>query len=233
MVKIVTHHLNDWSRSLRHRRKAVAALLLVAALAAVDAVLLRTPIVNESSMLHALLRDPLETRFPRPEIGNAGHLAGIIVPGGSYDRLREAGRLARQFPDLKLVVSDKRHHLRWLGDGIDPQRIILEERSQTTWENATFVAALLRSNRFKADRKKPWLLVTSSVHMPRASGAFQAAGIDIVPWPVLDPDRRYLGYKMVRHEWVGLVAYALTGRSSTLLPGPGDFAGTRLADSSR
>jgi uncharacterized SAM-binding protein YcdF (DUF218 family) len=79
-----------------------------------------------------------------------------------------------------------------------------------------------------------WLLVTSAVHMPRAIGVFRKAGFDIEAYPV---DWRTRGWSdaaepfdqlssglartdAATHEWVGLIAYWLSGRSSELLPGP-------------
>jgi uncharacterized SAM-binding protein YcdF (DUF218 family) len=79
-----------------------------------------------------------------------------------------------------------------------------------------------------------WLLITSAYHMPRAVGAFRQAGFDVIPFPVdfrtrdagdlLRPfgnvaaglQRADLAVK----EWIGLLAYRMTGRSSAFFPAP-------------
>lgn len=110
--------------------------------------------------------------------------------------------------------------------GIEERRIILESRSRTTFENAVFTKAIV--NPKPGDR---WLLITSAWHMPRSVGCFRKAGFDVVAWPV---DYRAVGAFMpdfnvveglrrtdyVFREYLGLVAYYLTGRTSALLPAP-------------
>jgi hypothetical protein len=69
--------------------------------------------------------------------------------------------------------------------------------------------------------------------MPRSIGAFRAAGWPVLPWPVGYKSGHgpafwwptMLGERLLRldeatHEWIGLVAYRLMGRTDTLLPGP-------------
>ena len=75
-----------------------------------------------------------------------------------------------------------------------------------------------------------WVLVTSAAHMPRAVGAFEAAGWQgIIPYPTdynTTPTINGLyslpgGIRATRnwlHEWVGNTVYWLTGRSSRLIP---------------
>jgi uncharacterized SAM-binding protein YcdF (DUF218 family) len=77
-----------------------------------------------------------------------------------------------------------------------------------------------------------WLLVTSAFHMPRSIGAFRRAGFEVEAYPV---DWRTRGWvdaatpfdklsaglartDLAVHEWIGLIAYRLTGRSSALFP---------------
>jgi uncharacterized SAM-binding protein YcdF (DUF218 family) len=72
------------------------------------------------------------------------------------------------------------------------------------------------------------------MHMPRAIGAFREAGFPVEAYPV---DYKTNGWQdlgsvlgslsaglrqtdTVLHEWIGLLAYRLTGKSSALLPGP-------------
>lgn len=104
--------------------------------------------------------------------------------------------------------------------------VLYEENSRNTYENAV--------NSYQVFAVEPgtnWILITSANHMPRAIGSFAAAGwTGIVPYPVdyQTPKTGYtklwdMGYgvSLMRHslhEYVGLLVYYLTGRSTALLP---------------
>ncbi len=112
--------------------------------------------------------------------------------------------------------------------GVQRERLIVEDRSRNTVENAVYTAAMI-------DPKpgERWLLVTSAAHMPRAVGCFRRAGIPVEAVPV---DRRLdrgvdffpsdslaeglLALDAATREWVGLFVYWLTGQTSELFPGP-------------
>ena len=156
----------------------------------------------------------LEQRFPRP-VALPGRIDGVIVLGGAVDpgpsmyygetiftgsvtRILGAIALARHHPEAKLVLSGGEDDVSPLGypearatlgfvldEGIARDRVILEERSRNTHENAVFAKALIRP--------KPgeiWVLITSAYHMPRAVGSFRAIGWRVIPYPVdfkIDP----------------------------------------------
>jgi uncharacterized SAM-binding protein YcdF (DUF218 family) len=200
----------------------------------------------------------LEDRFPRWEESGAPP-AGIIVLGGAVSAYRLATRgqigltdaaerilvvpeLARKFPDAKIVYSGGDPGLftqrgneadvapaLFESLGVPRSRIMLENRSRNTAENAAFSKALVAPK--PGER---WLLVTSAAHMPRAIGAFREAGFPVEAYPV---DYQTNGWQDLRnifgslsgglgqldgalHEWIGLIAYRLTGKSSALFPGP-------------
>lgn len=114
--------------------------------------------------------------------------------------------------------------------GVDTTRIVWEDRSRNTWENATFSHAML-----KPEAGQTWLLITAARHMPRAVGTFRKAGwTGIVPFPVdfatdyelgeFEPLFR-LGANLTDlseavREYIGLTAYYLLGRTTAWLPGP-------------
>jgi uncharacterized SAM-binding protein YcdF (DUF218 family) len=114
--------------------------------------------------------------------------------------------------------------------GVDTTRIIWEDRSRNTWENARYSFDLL-----KPEPGQTWLLITSGRHMPRAVGTFRQAGwTGIVPFPVdfatdyelreFDANFR-LGANLTDlseavREYIGLAVYFALGRSSALFPGP-------------
>jgi uncharacterized SAM-binding protein YcdF (DUF218 family) len=54
----------------------------------------------------------------------------------------------------------------------------VEDRSRTTWENASFTASLLEHRDIQRI-----LLVSSAWHLPRAVRAFERRGLDVIPAP--------------------------------------------------
>ena len=191
---------------------------------------------------------PLEDRFPpqRPDhvdgvimIGGDEH-PNITAHRGQPSMLEAARRylvfaeLARRYPQAQLVFSGGSGRLvsedATLKDaevarqtlnqiGVPTERMIFEDRSRTTHENATFSADLIHPR-----PDQTWLLVTSAFHMPRAMACFRAAG-----WPVLPAPAGYMTstvasyrptallsehlYKLTFaiHEYYGLVTYWLAG----------------------
>lgn len=163
-----------------------------------------------------LLIEPLEGRYPRAVIGAPDSFTGIIALSGDDKRFTEAGRLARRLPTLRVLLSsetDLDKALAKLGGGIDPSRVILEMKAKSTYENASFCASLV--NPKPQDR---WLLVTGALHMPRAVASFREAGFEVEPWPVYDALSQASMISPAMHEWLGLVAYRLLGRTGQLLP---------------
>ncbi|MEP1934887.1 MAG: YdcF family protein [Roseibium sp.] len=201
---------------------------------------------------------PLEERFQRPVA--LEEFDGVIVLGGAVDtvvtgkrgdtalttsgeRLTIAARLAKQVPGAKIIhtgghgliisaqATEAEGAVRLFRDfGISEDRIVLEDVSRNTWENAVLTKELLQPG-----PELTWLLVTSAYHMPRSMGVFDAAGwTGLTAYPVdyrtRGPEDRHLWFgglsKGLRRfdiafrEWVGLAVYWLTGRSSALFPGP-------------
>jgi len=224
--------------------------VLVAASLVLLAILGLSPLGN-------MLIMPLENRFP-PWRGT-GEVTGIVVLGGavtpdvsvsrnevslneSAERLTAAALLAAAYPRAKIIFSGGDAGLvraegaeaplarrLLLGLGVPAERLIPEDRSRNTVENAVFSKELAAPK--SGDR---WLLVTSAYHMPRSIGVFRRAGFAVeafpVDWRTVDgPDAlrpsASVGDGLKRidtavREWVGLLVYWLTGRSSALFPGP-------------
>lgn len=200
-----------------------------------------------------LMLRPLESRFPPPAA--LARVDGIIVLGGSInpqdsvasrqpaltdgaERLTQAAVLAREYPHALVVFTGGSGLLfdqtskeapvaaALLRDlGVEPGRIILEDLSRDTFENAVLTRDLVQPQ-----EGEHWLLITSAFHMPRAIGVFAAAGWQVIPYPVdyraVAPTGLGLGgpleaARLALHEWLGLVVYWLTGRTNELFPGPG------------
>jgi uncharacterized SAM-binding protein YcdF (DUF218 family) len=162
------------------------------------------------------LIEPLESRYQRPLAISEEEFTGIIALGGTNypSRFAEAGRLARLYPKLKVLISDPTDvagALARLGGGIDPSRIIVETKSDNTYQNAIFCALLVHPK-----PRERWLLVTSALHMPRADASFRKAGFEVVAWPVYDEVTPARMVSSALHEWLGLVAYRLLGRTGEL-----------------
>lgn len=113
------------------------------------------------------------------------------------------------------------------GLGFDSSRIIFETNSRNTFENAVNTRELI-----KPETDEKWVVVTSAYHMPRAIGTFRHIGWEVMPYPV---DYRSEGEKSNRFftmgggealsvanlaikEWIGLIAYYISGRSTKLFP---------------
>ena len=113
--------------------------------------------------------------------------------------------------------------------GLEAGRVIYEERSRNTAENAKFSRDIARPQ-----PGETWLLITSAFHMPRAVGCFRRAGWNVVPYPVdymtdgdyqtAPPGSFSAGLGSLDgalHEWMGLALYRLSGKTDALFPAPG------------
>lgn len=167
--------------------------------------------------------------------------SGDTMVTGDAGRVIAIAKLARAYPNARIVYSSGDASL--FGDGLAEaeflyplldsfgvarERVMLESRSRNTVENAVLSKELV-----KPKPGERWLLVTSAWHMPRAVGCFRRIGFSVEAYPVAWRSRlrgslvpgNGLGDGLARldsvtHEWMGLMAYWLTGRTSELLPGP-------------
>jgi uncharacterized SAM-binding protein YcdF (DUF218 family) len=166
---------------------------------------------------------------------------GETIVNADAGRVVALVKLARAFPNARVVYSSGDASLMANGlaeaeslyplldgFGIPRERVMLESRSRNTVENAVFSKDLVKP---KPDER--WLLVTSAYHMPRAVGCFRRAGFPVEAYPVAWRTGKRVGFHLssflggglerldfATHEWIGLIAYWLTGRTSELLPGP-------------
>jgi uncharacterized SAM-binding protein YcdF (DUF218 family) len=109
--------------------------------------------------------------------------------------------------------------------GVAPNRLFAERQSRDTFENALFSRQI--ANYRPGER---WLLVTSAAHMPRAIAAFRAVGFSVEAYPVdyqttglpedFLPSSMPSSTDTAVHEWIGLIAYRVSGRTSELFPKP-------------
>lgn len=97
--------------------------------------------------------------------------------------------------------------------GCTDDNILLEERSDRTYEQAIEVAALLRHHKIKTV-----LLVSDPTHMYRAVLTFRKQGVETYPAPTDDqiyladdPGHRLYLFQKVMREYLGLVLYKMRG----------------------
>jgi len=207
---------------LRGRRRG--ELLVV--LSAIGLLLLSVAPIGPAMLL------ALEQRFPRPAT-LPEKIDGIVVLGGIA--------LARRYPEAKLALvggeggflplgfAESRATLGFVVDeGIAPARVVIEEKSRSTHENAVYAKEIVRPG---AGAK--WVLVTSAYHMPRAVATFRAAGWPLIPYPVdykIDPETGLRpnfslldglsAATLAGKEWAGLFAYRVMGWTRELFPAP-------------
>lgn len=167
---------------------------------------------------------------------------GVPVTKNAADRLIAAATLARNYPNARIVysggsgnlISNDAKEADYAAEiferlGIPRARLITERRSRNTYENAAFTKEMVAPK--PGER---WLLVTSAYHMPRSVGLFRKVGFAVEPYPV---DWRVGGPSdmfsftpvaseglgrtdLALREWIGLLAYWLTGKTSEFFPGP-------------
>lgn len=203
------------------------------------------------------LQRGLEDRFPQVTVLPAT-VDGIIIAGGAVDpvltkdrgqisigtageRITEGAALASRYPDAKVIYTGGSGSLffqelkearavtplfRQLG--VRPERLIFEDQSRNTYENAIF------SKRIAQPKDgETWLLVTSAFHMPRTVGCFRQAGWKVIPYPVDYATQKDLqppfyfnftqgteAFGRVLHEYLGLLFYWLGGKTDALYPAP-------------
>jgi uncharacterized SAM-binding protein YcdF (DUF218 family) len=207
----------------------------------------------------AFLIAPLEDRFPVPP-PDLPAPEGIIVLGGAIDdgasqargetvfneggeRLTEAVVLAKRYPQARVVYTsgssafgggastEALQARKFMAQmGIAPERVIIEDKSRNTDENARFTAAIVHPH-----PSQRWIVVTSAFHMPRSMGVFEKAGFNPIAYPVafrtwrtwpenlrltFEPVRNLRLFEIAVHEWIGLVGYWASGLSDSLFPGP-------------
>ena len=103
--------------------------------------------------------------------------------------------------------------------GVPKDRILVETESRTTRHEALVIKGMLSAH--PVDHV---VLVTSQFHMRRSVGTFKAAGIDVIPaivrepqsfdtwWEKLVPtDKGLRDSAMAAHEVLGIAAYAVRG----------------------
>lgn len=157
-----------------------------------------------TSLFANFLSDTLERQFPPREISAIAPADAIVLLGGAMRGDTQMGTLVdlnqradRLVHAVALFKAGKAPVILLTGGGVDGarteaeqmkellevmgvpgDRVLLENKSRNTHDNAVYSAQLLR-----AERLERILLVTSAYHMRRSLALFQAQGLDVVPAP--------------------------------------------------
>lgn len=107
--------------------------------------------------------------------------------------------------------------------GVPSSALRIESRSSNTYENAIYSAPILANEKLRRI-----LLVTSPIHMLRATASFRKQGLEVIPAPARNnlsgdklaatdtwrPQRSVLWLSHhTLHEYIGLAVYLLSGRA--------------------
>jgi uncharacterized SAM-binding protein YcdF (DUF218 family) len=160
--------------------------------------------------------------------------------GASAEREFAFLELAERYPQAKLVFTGGSGRLLanrefrgadvakslFGAQGLDLSRVLFERESRNTYENGVLSKQLANPG-----SGETWVLITTASHMPRSVGVFCKVGWPVLPYPVdhntrpgnplninLDFAGHLSGLKTAAHEWVGLIAYYLTGKTTALVP---------------
>ncbi len=205
--------------------------------------ILWTALLGVTPLWNSLLFD-LETQIKRAA---PDQISGIILLGGAIDELTTEAHddvtlnsaaermtatlgLMRLYPDAPVIftgfsgrlvrgkLSESDVALRFFKETIgSTERILLENRSRNTIENARYTKELTTFT-----ETGPWLLVTSASHMPRAFEIFSDHQIDVMSYPTdFRSNHSDSGFgwslakgasqlKILMHEWIGITVYRLT-----------------------
>lgn len=152
--------------------------------------------------------------FVTLELARRYPLARVVFTGNGRDRPEQG------IEGGEIAIARQLH----AAAGLEPPRLVFEERARDTCENARRTRALVRPQ-----PDEHWLLVTTAMHLPRAMACFRAAGWNVIPYAA---DRRAapgpleaasfrVGENLVLadealHEWLGLAYYRLSGRTGTV-----------------
>ncbi|HZG84180.1 MAG TPA: YdcF family protein [Paenibacillus sp.] len=179
---------------LRNREKAVSSFLLLVTFLFY---------LSSTGFIGNLLVGSLENKYAPPQVVSGDVI--VVLGGGATRRTPDVdGEGNLSGPAANRIITAARIHSKTgypiilsggqvfedtgneaeiaerqlISLGVPPERIIVENRSVNTEQNAEYVSDILRSRSFK----KP-ILVTSAFHMERAVIHFGNAGIQVTPYP--------------------------------------------------
>jgi uncharacterized SAM-binding protein YcdF (DUF218 family) len=180
-------------------------------------------LVGYQPFSNTLLKN-LEDRYPQLTNIPTNTTYLLILGGNKQGRTYEALKLYQKNKDLKIVTSgplrsdgkiEAEVEAEFLIElGIPKKSIIMQKEPRDTREEAIYMKQKVGN--------KPFILVTSAYHMPRAMAIFKAQGLNPIAAPanIMSSKNGYLsipnGAKLFEsqiafHEYLGLLWYKLRG----------------------
>jgi len=168
---------------------------------------------------------PLESSYPKlKDIPKVEYI--LLLGGDRRKRAWEALRLYHHIPNVKIItsgyslhddISDAQKTANLLEEvGIPKDKIRMQELAKTTFEEAKEMRKLVG--------EKPFILITSAYHLPRAMMVFKKEGLHPIPAPT---DFNYphesgifstlQGKELQKterawHEYLGILIYKIQGK---------------------
>ncbi len=153
------------------------------------------------------------------------------------ERLIESLRLINRFDKAKIVFSGGSGSINKTNYShaqiakkfyeiakINIENIIFEDKSRNTFENILFTSKIV-----KPKNNETWILITSAFHMKRALLIAEKINWKFIPYAVdfktgkkisLKPNlnlyNNFSAFQKISHEWTGLFAYFLMGRTNSI-----------------
>ena len=158
---------------------------------------------------------------------------------GASERVVEAHFLLKEYPNSKLIMVANSGSISPQGPSeasmtslffekfnIDKDRLFIEPLANNTYQESVFISEYI------SKIGGNWVLVTSASHMPRSINLFQSRNLNealIYPYPTdFSSDKPKLSfnyhlsnlgkYSKLIHEYLGLLAYWISGRTKSLWP---------------
>ena len=160
-----------------------------------------------------------------------------IIVNGSAERLIESSFLIKKYPNAKIYFAggsgsldfSKLSHSTvakkfYENYNIDTEKFIFDYKSRNTYENILYA-----KEKFNPKKNENWIVITSAFHLNRAISIGEKLDWKLLPygtdyrvpkkfkWKIsLDFIDNLSNFKFASHEWTGLIAYYMMGRSSKI-----------------
>ena len=171
-----------------------------------------------NSVVSNFLMSPLENQYRNQKNIDISKVEYILLLGGDFEaRAYEVLKLSLKLKDAKIItsgyagkklISDALYAKNELISlGINENRIIMQDKPKDTIEEAISIKKLIND--------KPFILVTSAYHMPRAIKIFKKQGLNPIAMPTnfmvkKQKSNSYLSINDLKkvtiaiHEYIGL-----------------------------
>lgn len=171
------------------------------------------------------LLKPLETKYEKLTVIPKEVTHILLLGGDAKNRVWEALRLYHKIDNAKVITSGYKGHLKTaeairtanllIQSGVAKEDIIIHSQPKDTKEEAIKTKVLLGT--------KPFILVTSAYHMPRAMALFKKEGLNPIPAPTdfkilsnnyysVPKGKNIKNTEIALHEYLGLLWATIKGQ---------------------